>query len=589
MKPKNTASKNKSNSKQLKPKYNISRWVKANVIGRMGNQLFITASVYGIASSRKSSWCLDGDMQMLENAMIWIEKPQVCNHVTDWYNLNENGQFATFHEFFLNFTIEDNIIVGDYLQSYKYFINNNLPFKLAKANWAKQWVDRQNIKIGIHVRRTDFLNMQMYVNLMPSISFYDASLRRILEYDKSLNENNFLIFVSSDDVSWLKTQDFFLKTNVIISNFQNDYVSDFTILTQCKHIVTSCGTYAWWAMYMNNNNGLKIYYAKPFLYFGAQDPFKVFEDYYLPSWEGLDDNEIQKILQKNETNKIVQHMNSVLNGCSEICNNDMVGDSDMFFNYIEKKIDCKGLWMNQAIDATMTDDPPSVIPLEMLDGFTYGGKVPIKPWSSLLNQRYLGQSALNSVWTYDQIEDWKNKCKNGVLDGTYGVDETNYLKLGLEQMNLKNAYVLVVGSEIPWVEACVLAAGAASVTTLEYGKIHSEHPNITALTPDEFRKKYDEFHEYFDAVVTFSSVEHSGLGRYGDAMNPWGDRQAVARSWCASKKGARLLIAVMTGDDCIQYNAHRTYGKIMYPHLVANWKQLWRAPGGFQVVHVLEK
>ena len=24
----------------------------------------------------------------------------------------------------------------------------------------------------------------------------------------------------------------------------------------------------------------------------------------------------------------------------------------------------------------------------------------------------------------------------------------------------------------------------------------------------------------FDAVVTFSSVEHSGLGRYGDGLNP---------------------------------------------------------------------
>ncbi len=27
----------------------------------------------------------------------------------------------------------------------------------------------------------------------------------------------------------------------------------------------------------------------------------------------------------------------------------------------------------------------------------------------------------------------------------------------------------------------------------------------------------------FDVVVTFSSLEHSGLGRYGDILNPWGD------------------------------------------------------------------
>ena len=101
--------------------------------------------------------------------------------------------------------------------------------------------------------------------------------------------------------------------------------------------------------------------------------------------------------------------------------------------------------------------------------------------------------------------------------------------------------------------------------------------------------KYEELHEYFDAVETFFSVEHSGLGRCGDSLNPWGDRQAVATAWCASKASAKLLMAVMTGDDMIQYNAHRIYGKIMHPHLVANGKQLWKAPGGYQVVHIFQK
>ena len=58
---------------------------------------------------------------------------------------------------------------------------------------------------------------------------------------------------------------------------------------------------------------------------------------------------------------------------------------------------------------------------------------------------------------------------------------------------------------------------------------------------------------------TFSSVEYSGSGRYGDAMNPWGDRQAVAR-WCMTKKQGRLTLAVPWRDniDIIEYNAHGT-------------------------------
>jgi hypothetical protein len=27
----------------------------------------------------------------------------------------------------------------------------------------------------------------------------------------------------------------------------------------------------------------------------------------------------------------------------------------------------------------------------------------------------------------------------------------------------------------------------------------------------------------FDGVVTYSSLEHGGLGRYGDELNPWAD------------------------------------------------------------------
>jgi hypothetical protein len=60
--------------------------------------------------------------------------------------------------------------------------------------------------------------------------------------------------------------------------------------------------------------------------------------------------------------------------------------------------------------------------------------------------------------------------------------------------------------------------------------------------------------------VTFSSVEHSGLGRYGDALNPWGDIIAIARAWCVTKQGGSLTIGVMYdyNNDCIRFN-HRQF------------------------------
>ena len=65
----------------------------------------------------------------------------------------------------------------------------------------------------------------------------------------------------------------------------------------------------------------------------------------------------------------------------------------------------------------------------------------------------------------------------------------------------------------------------------------------------------------FDLVFTFSSVEHSGLGRvsksvrlflyynishtagrYGDPLNPWGDIITIAQAWCASTPEVSLAL-----------------------------------------------
>ena len=72
----------------------------------------------------------------------------------------------------------------------------------------------------------------------------------------------------------------------------------------------------------------------------------------------------------------------------------------------------------------------------------------------------------------------------------------------------------------------------------EYAKIISHHPQLQTLTPAEFSQQYlDGTLPEFDAVVSFSSLEHSGLGRYGDQLNPWGDLITMAKVWCVVKPG----------------------------------------------------
>ena len=76
-------------------------------------------------------------------------------------------------------------------------------------------------------------------------------------------------------------------------------------------------------------------------------------------------------------------------------------------------------------------------------------------------------------------------------------------------------------------------------------------------------------------MVTFSSLEHSGLGRYGDSLNPWGDLITMAKAWCLTKPKGRALVGVPSGFDVIMFNASRNYGPIMSSHLFANWNVIY--------------
>ena len=93
-------------------------------------------------------------------------------------------------------------------------------------------------------------------------------------------------------------------------------------------------------------------------------------------------------------------------------------------------------------------------------------------------------------------------------------NEVNRIRFHLENhFDAKNKSILVIGSQLPWIESLLLYLGA-QVTTLEYNPYKTNHPNVTCISPIEFSKFVKEDKApLFDAVITFSSVEHSGLGR----------------------------------------------------------------------------
>ncbi len=61
------------------------------------------------------------------------------------------------------------------------------------------------------------------------------------------------------------------------------------------------------------------------------------------------------------------------------------------------------------------------------------------------------------------------------------------------------------------------------------------------------------------SISCLHTIEHVGLGRYGDPIDPDGDIKALEELKRVVKKGGSLLIVVPVGKQRIEFNAHRIY------------------------------
>ena len=97
----------------------------------------------------------------------------------------------------------------------------------------------------------------------------------------------------------------------------------------------------------------------------------------------------------------------------------------------------------------------------------------------------------------------------------YGKGVTRRLqRLIRNWIQVKDSHILVIGSVNPWIEVILLSEGAKNITTLDYNPYSSDHPKINIITPEEISEHISDGKILtFDAMISFSSLEHSGLGR----------------------------------------------------------------------------
>jgi hypothetical protein len=211
------------------------------------------------------------------------------------------------------------------------------------------------------------------------------------------------------------------------------------------------------------------------------------------------------------------------------------------------------------------------IPKMHMDGFTMGGQIKLR--NDYHNQVYLGGTAETSTWTKTMIDERIEEAKQKV-PMKYRADG---LKIhdGMERYNssINGQRGIVIGSEDPWVEAILLSHGAGRLLTLEFGSINCTHPQVNTILPGKFTERFlNGQMEPFDFGISFSSLEHDGLGRYGDILNPIGDLQTMAKMLSVIKPGGLFFVAVpVDAEDKLVFNAHRVYGPLRLPKFFAGW------------------
>ncbi|CAJ0955162.1 unnamed protein product, partial [Mesorhabditis belari] len=233
---------------------------------------------------------------------------------------------------------------------------------------------------------------------------------------------------------------------------------------------------------------------------------------------------------------------------------------------------CEEVWDNwfQANKDNPYEEPPKEMPDELRDQYTLYGRIP-------LLKAYYNEKSVPKAAVWDTVDELMTLPEAELFQRSTYKERTKvvYSALSYFQEYFKGKSGAVIGSQRPWAEVYALRHGAAAVLTVEYQKtkIKTKQP-LSWIHPLDLAKNWTNFQEKWDFVISFSSIEHSGLGRYGDTPDPWGDLREVAKMHCLLKPGGVMLLGLPVGDDALVWNAHRIYGSIRLPWIMQGFELL---------------
>jgi len=205
------------------------------------------------------------------------------------------------------------------------------------------------------------------------------------------------------------------------------------------------------------------------------------------------------------------------------------------------------------------------IPDHLVRGYTMNGSVPVHVYFLYGD---FGSGELH--WRNEDYQKFllsARECIDAEKGFSYPSDP--FLIRLLKRHSIEGQSVLMIGSERPYFEAMVVQFGGKP-TTVEYRRINHNIEGLKTFTVEELEASDLQF----DCALSISAIEHSGLGRYGDVLDPEADFKAMDAYRRHLKPGGLLFLQVPVGRDALVWNAHRIYGAGRLPRLLRGWERV---------------
>ena len=117
---------------------------------------------------------------------------------------------------------------------------------------------------------------------------------------------------------------------------------------------------------------------------------------------------------------------------------------------------------------------------------------------------------------------------------------------------------------------CAIVSAFVPVRFYDYRPADLQLSGLQSLPADLMALPFAD--NSLPSLSCMHTVEHVGLGRYGDPLDPDGDVKAIAELRRVVAPGGSLLFVVPVGRPRLQFNAHRIYSYAQVAEQFAGWQ-----------------